>query len=511
MKKARWKVELLVGVFLLSSLGSLGAVGAQKKVLRCTGEIPNIIIPGKMTSGGEARVAGALYDWLVRCIPGTLKIRPELATSWEASPDAKVWTVHLREGVKFHDGTDFTAEDVIFTVKRTQDPEVGHTLKKAFEIVEKIEEVDKYTVRLYLKNPNAKFIHLFTDYNAAILSSTYNYEKYGITDPMGTGPFTLKKIHPRESCILVKNPNYWMEGRPRVDEIHWTWTADPTTAMNMLETGAVDVFINPTSIHTARIARLPNCKLYLKKVGAERFIYMRSDQPPFRDNRVRLALKYCIDQEKLLKATFGPLYEEVKDIVDVREHPINPAYPEYTEIPPRKRNIEKAKELLAEAGYPDGFDAELYYATDMPGISELALALQEMLLPAGLRIELVGTPRNIYLSKYWLKVNFGITIWGVRVDPVALFNMAYKTGAPWNESHFSNQKLDNLIDAIAAEADFDKRKKLYAELEKLFYEEGSVICVGAPAFCGLNKTVKDYKDAVTFYGDWRDVTIEEGE
>jgi len=506
MKKMKWKIGLLVGVFLLASLGSIGIAGAQEKVLRCVYIPPTGITPGRMTGPG-ARVAGAIYDWLVRAKPGVMDIFPELATSWEVSPDAKVWTVHLREGVKFHNGADFTADDVIFTVKRTQDPHVGHTLKKAFEIVGKIEKIDKYTVRFYLKRPNAKFLHLFTDYNAAILSHTYDYEKYGETKPMGTGPFMMKKLVPMESCILVKNPNYWLEGTPRVDEIHWTWIPDKTTQMHMLETGAVDVMIEPTPIQAVRIDELPNCKLYILSDTGQRVIYMRSDRPPFDDNRVRLALKYCIDQEKMLKSAFGRLYKKVKDVVAVRESPLSPAYPEYTELPPRERNIEKAKKLLAEAGYPDGLELELYYASNLPPMPEIALALQEMTRPAGITIKLIGLPRDIYLSKYWLKVNFGMTGWGNRVDPIALFNLAYRTGAPWNESHYSNRNLDNLIDAIAAEIDLEKRKELYAKLQKLFYEEGPIISLGWVKLVGLNKAVKDYIEDATFYGDWRYVTV----
>lgn len=502
MKKRNWKIGLLVGVFLLTSVGLVGSAGAQE-VLKATMITPGLLTPGHMTEGAGAHLAGAVYDWLVRCKPGTTGLRPELAESWEALADGRIWTVHLREGVKFHNGAEFTADDVVFSVERTQDPEIGHTLKTAFEIVDHVEKVDKYTVRFHLKKPNVKLMHTFTDYNAAILCHTYDYEKYGETKPMGTGPFMVKKILPRESAILVRNPDYWMEGAPRVDEIHWTWIPDTSTQMMMLETGAVDMIFDISPIDAIRIAGLPDCKLYAVSGCISHIIYMRSDQPPFNDNRVRLALKYCIDPEVMKKMAFSDLSGDV----EVAETPVTSIYPEYIKLPPRERDIEKAKALLADAGYPDGLDVDLYFGSNFSPNLQIALSLQEMARPAGIKIKLIGLPRDIYLSKYWLNVNFGITGWGNRVDPVTVFNLAYKTGAPWNESHYANPRLDELIDGIASEIDPEKRKELYAELQEFFYEEGPISILFKPLWHGLREKVEGYEESITFYGDWRFVEI----
>jgi peptide/nickel transport system substrate-binding protein len=236
-------------------------------------------------------------------------------------------------------------------------------------------------------------------------------------------------------------------------------------------------------------------------------MYMRADEEPFNDNRVRKALKYTIDEEGILRAAYGLLYDKVKDVVSVQEHPIAPIYPVYTELEKREQNIEKAKELLAEAGYPDGIDLTLYYASNYRVGPEAAIALQQMARPAGFNIQLAGFPRDVYLSKYWGNVNFGITGWGNRADIVNLLKLAYTSDAPWSESAYSNPEIDELVDKIALETDKEKRKELVYQLEKIFKEDGAVVIINMGRWHGLGEGVEGFKEASTFIGDWRDVTV----
>jgi len=234
---------------------------------------------------------------------------------------------------------------------------------------------------------------------------------------------------------------------------------------------------------------------------------MRADEEPFNDNRVRTALKYTINDEGILRAAYGLLYDKVKDVVSVQEHPISPIYPVYTELEKRGQDIEKAKELLAEAGYADGIDLTLYYASNYRVGPEAAIALQQMARPAGFNIQLAGFPRDVYLSKYWGNVNFGITGWGNRADIVNLLKLAYTSDAPWSESAYSNPEIDELVDKIALETDKEKRKELVCQLEKIFKEDGSVIIINMGRWHGLGEDVEGFKEASTFIGDWRDVTV----
>jgi len=501
MKRCFPFILIVILIFVCVCVFFAGSTAETKKVLRYVTEPPTGLTPGKM-SGPGAQIEGAVYDWLVRVNPDKIELQPELAESWENS-DGKIWTVKLRKGVKWHDGKVFNADDVIFTVERSQDPAIGHKLKTALEIVEKMEKLDDYTVRFYLKKPNVKFMHLFTDFNAAILSSTYDYEKYGESKPMGTGAFMVKEIVPLESVVLVKNPNYWIEGVPKIDEIQFIFIPEGATRVAMLESGEADICREILPTEAMRVKQQPNLKVWARSAASQRVLYMGSDQPPFDDNRVRLALKYCIDAEMMAKALYG----ELGKTIDVTESPVGKLYPEYLNIPYRERNIKKAKQLLAEAGYPNGLDVNLHYAANLDHVSEIAVTLKEMAKPAGIRINLQGKPRDIYLSKDWLNVNFGMTGWGNRIDPVVLFNLAYKSGGPWNESHYSNPALDELIEKITSESNPVKSKELYADLQKLFYEEGPVVCIHVPKYFGMSKRVEGYREQITFIGDMRFVEL----
>jgi peptide/nickel transport system substrate-binding protein len=438
---------------------------------------------------------------LVRLKPGTTQLKPELAEQWD-SPDGKVWTIELRKNVKWHDGSDFVAEDVIYSIERTQDPNLGHKLKKQFQIVEKVEKLDDHTVRVTLKKTNPGFMSRFTEYNMSIVSHRYDYAKLAEGKPMGTGPFMVKQIVPKEGGILVKNPNYWMSGKPLADEIHWTWVADYGTRFTLLTGGDADLVraVNPTD--ALRAQAHPNLKIYNPFHG-RRIIYMRTDNGPFKDNRVRLALKYCLDHEIMAKA----LRCELDKNMYISESPMGPIYNDYLKIAPRGKDIIKAKKLLAEAGFPQGFDVDLYFATSIDWSQNIALVVKEMAAPAGIRINLKGTPRSVYLSQHWLKVDFGITAWAPRVDPTMGMSLAYKTGAAWNETHYSNPELDQLIDQISVEMNAAKRKEMYSQLQKLFYEEGPIVNVWVPRYHALNKKLHGYSDDFTNIGDWREATL----
>lgn len=495
----------LIDLLIISAMAiflCMPAIGfaADKVVLRAVGDIPTVLIPGKMTGPGMQFV-GSVYDWLVRLKPGTAELRPELAESWD-TPDGKVWTIKIRQNVKWHDGSDLVAEDVIFSIERTQDPNLGHKLKKQFQLVEKLEKVNDHTIKITLDKPNPGFITRFTEYNMPILSHEYDYIKKGETKPMGTGPFLAKTVIPKEGAILVKNPNYWKSGQPKADEIQWTWVADYGTRFTMLSGGEADVCraINPTD--ALRVKDDPNLKLIFPYHG-RRIIYMRSDKGPFKDNRVRLALKYSFDHQTMAKA----LSCELDKNMFLSETPMGPMYSDFLKIEPRGKNIAKAKELLKDAGYPDGIEVDLYYEADLDWSQNIALVLKEMAADAGIKINLKGVPRSVYYAKHWLKVDFGITGWAPRVDPMMGMSLAYKSGAKWNESHYTNTKLDQMINQISSEMDITKRNILYHKLQKLFYEEGPIINVWVPRYHGLNEKVEGFIDNFTNIGDWRESTL----
>ncbi|NLV84769.1 MAG: hypothetical protein GXY60_09405 [Spirochaetales bacterium] len=344
-----------------------------------------------------------------------------------------------------------------------------------------------------LSTPRPTFVYQFTDYNMAVLSSEYDYANLGETKPMGSGPFMLKQMTSKESALLERNPNYWNPELPKVDNLGIYFVADIDARVSMLESGQVDIVPFITPLIKDRLASKAGISV-ISPYQEHRFIAMVVDEKPFDDPKVRMALKYTIDPQILARSV---AQTELNDGFYYNETPILNSMAEYKEIPFRGRDIDKAKQLLSEAGYPNGVSVDLYYASDHPYGKELSQTLKELAAPAGFTINLKGYSRDVYLSQYWLNVPFSITGWGGRVDPSMLLALAFKTGGSWNESHLSNAHVDDLIDKIAAEPDFETRTQYYHELQQWFHEEGPLLNIQVPLLIALSDKIVDYRHPMT--------------
>ena len=501
-RKIMRKLILAVLIISLMTIAPFSAAGAQeKKVFRVVGDIPTLLTPGNMNGVG-IQMHGAVYEWLVSLAPDKVELKPELAQSWTWSDDYKVWTLELKPGVTWHNGASLTPEDVIFTIERTQDPALGHKSKKTFEVVEKVEKAGDLTVKITLKESRPRFMATLTDYNMPVLLHTYDYSKLGETAPMGTGPFTVKGIVPKENVVLVKNPDYHIAGAPKLDEIHFIWISDIGTRANMLLSGEADMCREMAPTDAQRARNSPGTKVAVPYTG-RRILAMRVDQKPFNDNRIRQALKYCFNNAQVARIARA----ELDQTIFMTESPLGPMYPEYLDLPHRGPDLEKAKELLKEAGV-GRVKLELFYEANLDHGEFIALSLQESAKEAGFDIELRGVPREVYYDQAWLKANFTLTGWSPRVDPTLEFYQAYRTGAPWNETHLADARFDDLIDKISAEGDPVQAKVLFDELQRLFYDEGGIYVVHVPRYTGLSKNVTGYNETITLVGDWREIDFQ---
>jgi len=480
-------------IFVISMAFASGEKEAPKeeKMIRIAEQVPGLITPG-VWDGQAFSMNGSLYEYLVEMNPETGELEPLLATSWETE-DGKTWKIMLREGVKFHDGSVFNAEDVKYTIERTQDPKIGHLKKKDFEVVSSVKTPDDYTVIINLSEPRPTFIYQMTDYNMAILSSDYDYANLGESKPMGTGPFIMKQLMPKESALLVRNPTYWEAGLPVVDKLAIYFVSDIDASISMLESDKVDVVPFITQNIKTRLEKNPKINV-VTPYQEMRFIYMTTDMEPFDDNRVRQAFKYSMDPQTIARSV---AQMDLNDGVYYNESPIMNIMAEFKDIPLRGRDTEKSKKLLADAGYPNGVSVELYYASDHPFGKELAQTVQELAIDGGFDITLKGYPRDVYLSQHWMNVPFAITAWAARPDPSVLLLLAFRGGGSWNESHIDNPEANKLIDKIAAESDEAKRLGYYHELQEVFYDEGSIINVQVPLLIAVSSDITNYRHPLT--------------
>lgn len=483
MKRTISALFILIFVATMSFASGQKEEVKEEKMIRIAEQVPGIITPG-VWDGQAFSMNGSMYEYLVEMNAKTGELEPLLATSW-TTEEGKVWTIKLREGVKFHDGSDFTAEDVKYTIERTQDASIGHLKKKDFEVVESVETPDDYTVIINLKESRPTFIYQMTDYNMAILSSDYDYAKFGETKPMGTGPFMMEQLMPKESALLVKNPNYWAEGYPLVDKLAIYFVSDIDASISMLESDKVDVVPFITQNIKTRLEKDPDINV-VTPYQEMRFIDMTYDMEPFDDVRVREALKYSMDPQIMARSV---TQMDLNDGVFYSESPIMNIMAEYKDIPLRGRDTEKSKQLLAEAGYPNGVSVELYYASDHPFGKELAQTIQELGIDGGFDITLKGYPRDVYLSQYWMNVPFAITAWAARPDPSVLLLLAYRGGGSWNETHYDDPEANAIIDKIVAESDPETRVSYYHDLQDVIYKTGTIINFQVPLLIAVSSDI----------------------
>lgn len=484
----------------LFSNGQVDTKKSEKDIVRISDTMPGLITPG-VWNGQAFSLNSSIYEYLVALSAEDNLLVPSLATSWDTS-DGKVWEIKIREGVSFHDGTDLTSEDVKFTILRTQEESVGHAKKADFAAVTSVTTPDDYTVIITLDEKRPTFIYQFTDYNMAILSSSYDYASLGEMKPMGTGAFKIASITPKESAVLVKNDNYWQSEYPLIDELQIYFSSDVEVSLSMLINDKVDIVPFITPIMRQRIETYPKLKIVVP-YQEQRYVSMAVDEPPFDDNRVRLALKYAMDPAIIARSTNLTLGEGT----DYSESPIMKLLPQYYPIPLRERNIEKSKELLKEAGYPNGLKVSLTYASDHAFNQGIVQAIKELAKDANIQIELKGYPRDIYFAQYWLQRPFTLTTWGGRADPSMLLNLAYKSDGPWNESHIKDPVLDDLIDRISSEVDNEVRNDLYVQLQQYFYDNGAMLNVQVPYFVAMNNKIEGYEQPLTMLPNYKKVFI----
>ena len=477
------------------------------------------------TRGGALRIRGivgridhpARYSWVAnsnttRHVAEYLTLtdennltHPYLLEKWGASDDLLTWTLNLRKGVKFNNGDEFNADDVVFNMKDWLDPDVGSSVLglMSYLTAEGIEKVDDYTVKLHLDSPQiAVPEHLF-HYPSQIMNHR-TFEGDFIKSPVGTGPFTLEEYSEDERVVLKRRDDYWQMGAdgkplPYLDEIIYIDLGGETSAhIAAIQSGEVDAISEPETDHFLALKDDPNLQVIGTPTAQTRVLRMRVDKEPWTDERVRMALKLCQDHEKILKlAHFG-------EGLSGADFHVSPAHPEYCERPIPKYDPDKAKALLAEAGYPDGLTVECAVCSDWPDVVAYAEILKEDAAPAGLTINLNTMPTTAYWD-IWTECDLGITPWTHRPLGTMVLSMAYIADeegkpVPWNETRWVDEEFSALLKEAEGTLDVEERRKIMCKLEEIQYERGSI---GIPYWQNkwaiAHKKVQNFKAHPTQY------------
>ena len=389
---------------------------------------------------------------------------PNLATEWSANDDATEWIFKLRDGVKFHDGSDFDAADVGYTLEHVRDPEFDSPAASVIGMVDTIEALDRLTVKMTLKAPYADLPLQLMDYRMRMIPEG-SADTIGTTG-IGTGPFMLETLDAEGTTVLKANPDYW-EGPPGVETIEIIGIADAQARVQAMLAGQIDMlgFGDLSGQQMLLFENNPKFKVYGIRTGDWMGIVFRTDTEPFTDPRLRKALRIATDRQALVDLVLGP----DGGIVSC-DHPVwtGDQYRAPFDCPPQ---IDEAKRLLAEAGYPDGIEFDITTSSIDPAFVPLVEAYQQQVAQVGIKVNIVVAPADGYWSEVWLKEPVVSTRWGQRPADQIL-NEDYRGGAPWNETYWNRPDFDKLLDQARQELDYEKRTALYHELQRILYEEG---------------------------------------
>lgn len=436
--------------------------------------------PPLMTGAADIIVVHQAYESLVERNPDWT-LRPLLAKSWEANDDLTQWTFVLERGVKFSHGKEMTSEDVVYTFDRLF--EVESPYASVISMVEDVVAIDDYTVRFDMSSPNAFLPDLISRYSCKICPSDIDPERLA-TETFGTGPFIMTDHIVGERTVMEKNPNYWWDGFPYLDEVIFVYLPDPETRVEALKAGTVDAIMNMEVPSIPTIEAHPECKVSLIPSAFQMNMLFNVTEPPFDNILVRKAIQAATDRQAILDGALlgngGIAYD----------HPLVPTDPCFNEdCKPPDYNVELAKSLLEQAGYPDGIDITLYTSTLAVPAVEMATVMKEKAEPAGIRIDVQVMPEAGYWSEVWMAKPFVCSYWGGRI-PDEAFSIQYLSTAAWNETSYVNPRVDELIIKARSQVKLADRKKTYGEIQCILIDEvPKIVPVFMPILHGMRNNV----------------------
>ena len=392
----------------------------------------------------------------------------ELAESWEPSTDATTWTFNLRPGVTFHNGKSLDADDVIASFNNHRGEDSKSVVKAIADQIVDIVALDKSTVQFVLLAGNADWPFIMSDFHFSIVP--LNGGELDTMSGIGTGPYVLLNFEPGIILQAERNPNYWKEGRAHFDSIDLINVNDGTGRQNALIAGDVDA-IGRVDLKTVdRLAKVPHVRI-LEVTGTQHIsMPMLTDIAPFTDNNVRMALKHAVNRQEILDKILGGHGALGND------HPIAPANRYLaTDIPQREYDPDAAAFYLKKAGL-DSLDVELS-ASDgiLTGSLAVAQLFSESAKKAGISIKVLNEPADLFWDSVYMKKSFILTPWGGRPTEDWMFSIGYSKDAAWNDTHWINDRFNELLVAARAELDESKRREMYYEMQLLVRDDGGTV------------------------------------
>lgn len=430
------------------------------------GNTSDSLDPGTTQSVFMIQLSHAARSYLTE-ITNTNELGPDLAVSWEATPDAAEWRFQLADGVTFHGGKALTAEDVVASLNHHRGEETSSAAKALLTDISDIKADGDSAVVITLSAGNADLPYLLSDYHLVICPANPD----GTIDWQsgdGTGPYKILNFEPGVSCELERHDGWHREGA-WFDAVRMVALNDQNARQTALITGDIDATTDSDLKTVSLLSRAPGVRVLDVPSGSHATLPMFCDTPPFDNLDVRLALKYAIDREDIIqKILFG--HGSVGN-----DHPIAESLPYYAPIEQRTYDPDKAKFHMEKAGV-GSISVDLHAADSvMSGAVDMCVLYSEHASAAGITINPIREPNDGYWSNVWLVKPFVFVQWGARPTPDVMFSLAYKEGAAWNESRWVNERFNQLLAEARTELDDAKRTEMYAEMQLLVRDDGGTI------------------------------------
>ena len=440
--------------------------------------------PHKAVAAGTKEVLFNIYEGLVKPDKSGNLVEA-VASSYEISDDAKVYTFTLRDGVKFHNGNGVTVEDVKYSIDRCADTSNGDPLVSAYSIIDSVNILDDKTVEIRLKEPNTEFLAYMT---TAIIPKDYDALE---TAPVGTGPFKFVSRSPQENVILEKNEDYWGE-KAHLDKVEFKIVADADMLVTNLKGGSIDMAMRLTSGQAAELKS--GFHIEEGTMNLVQALYLNNAVKPLDDEKVRKALSYAINPNEIMDIVSDgkgvrigtSMYPGLKKYYDDE-------YANYYE-----QDYDKAKKLLKEAGYPDGFDLEITVSSaDQPHV-DTAQVIAEELKNIGVNVKIKPIEWESWLEDVYANHHYQSTVVGVDAANLSARAMLerFTTGNSGNFINFSDAEYDKIFKEAISATDEAKQTELYKQLEEILIDKAANVYIQDLANL---VAVSDKYDGYVFY------------
>ena len=493
---------LLASLILLT--GGFGLAQTSGGVLTAAwAQDPVGLDPHVTSAYSSFQILENVLDTLVT-LDAEQNVIPSLAESWEVSDDNLQLTFTLRDGLMFSDGSPLTAEDVVYTYNRLLDPETASGSAWKLGGVTDISAPDERTVVFTLEAPNPSLItKLAVDKTMGIISQSDVENGTINTQPMGSGPFMITDFQPGVSLTLERNSNYWQEGLPYLDGIDVRIITDESVRRTALVSGDVDWAISVPAQSVEELQGRDDIIVDDVPAGSYWYLGVNTNRDPISDAKVRQAISYAINREQIAEAaTFGQA-QPTQDPI-----PSSSAW-DYG-YAPYEQDIEKAKQLLAEAGVGEGFELELMPTTQYEESIRIAQVVQAQLAAIGINASI----RTLEWAEWLEEEGAGnydtyVCSWNVLVDPDDFFYAQHKTGEVFNFTGYSNPTVDELLDEGRVTQDDERRREIYAEINRQIVDDAPYIYLYNPLNINAYHTyVQGYEarpdQAIRFTETWLD-------